>query len=85
MGKFGKSIWKGVKYAGLSLGAAGLVGINDVVPGFILDVLTTSGVPEAVAAVAALYGTPVLASAVLVALEQVRKHRDQIFNPPPEE
>lgn len=79
--KFGKSVWKGVKYAGLSLGAAGLVGIDGVVPGFILDVLTTSGVPETIAGIAAFYGTPVLAGAVTVALEQVRKHRDKIFQP----
>jgi hypothetical protein len=82
MKKFGKSIFKGIKYAGLSLGAAALAGTNDVIPGFILDVLTKSGVPEVIAGVASGYGTPVLAAAILVALEQVRKHRDEIFNPP---
>ena len=83
MKRFGKSIWKGVKYAGLALGAAGLSGINGIIPGYILDVLTKSGVPEAIAALASLYGTPVLSAAVLVALEQVIKHRDKIFPPKP--
>lgn len=81
MKRFGKSLWKGVKYGGLTLGAGALVGVGDVVPGFIVDVLTTSGVPEAIAAVAGAYGTPALAGVVAIALEQVRKHRDKIFNP----
>ena len=84
MKRFGKSIWKGLKYAGLSVGAAGLVGVNGVVPDFVLDVLTKSGVPETIGTVAAFYGTPFLAGAITVALEQVRKHRDKVFSPPTE-
>lgn len=78
-GRFTQSIWKGLKYGGLSLGVAALVGIDGVVPGFILDVLLKSGVPGVIATFVASYGTPLLAGVVAVALEQVRKHRNSIF------
>ena len=81
MGRFGKSLLKGLKYAGLSVGAGALVGVGDVVPGLILDVLTKSGVPEVVGSLVSMYGTPLLGGALVVALEQVRKHRDKIFAP----
>ena len=86
MGRFGKSILKGLKYAGLSVAAGALVGTGDVVPGLILDVLTKSGVPEVIGVLVSSYGTPLLGGAVVVALEQVRKHRDKVFAPeaPPE-
>ena len=84
MGRFGKSILKGLKYAGLSVAAGALVGVDGVVPGLILDVLTKSGVPEVIGGLVSMYGTPVLGGAIVVALEQVRKHRDKIFAPKPE-
>ena len=82
MGRFGKSILKGLKYAGLSVAAGALVGTGDVIPGLILDVLTKSGVPEVLGGLISVYGTPLLGGAVVVALEQVRKHRDKIFAEP---
>ena len=81
MGRFGKSIWKGIKYTGLVVGAGALVGVGDVVPNLVLDVLTKSGVPEAIGAMVSIYATPVIGGAIAVALEQVRKHRDKIFVP----
>lgn len=78
-GKFGKSILKGAKYAGLSLGVAALSGVNDAVPGFILDVLLKSGAPETIALVVSGYGTPFLAAWALIALQQAIHHRDKIF------
>jgi len=80
MKKFGKSIFKGVKYAGMTVAAGALVGVNDVVPNLIIDVLTKTGVPETIAGMASMYGTPLLGGVVFVALEQVRKHRDSIFS-----
>lgn len=79
--RFGKSLFKGFKYATLGLGAAALSGVSDAVPGFILDVLLKAGTPEMIASVVAAYGTPAFAAVVAIALEQVRKHRDAIFGP----
>ena len=81
MKKYLKSALKGVKYAGLVVASGALVGVGDVVPNLVVDVLSKVGVPEVVAGFAAMYGTPALAGVVAVALEQVRKHRDEIFAP----
>lgn len=81
MGKFTKSLVKGLKYAGLTVAGGALVGVGGVVPDLILDTLTKSGVPESIGVLVSVYGTPLLGGAVTVALEQVRKHREKIFTP----
>ena len=81
MGKYGRTLLKALKYALLGLGAAALAGIGDALPGFLQDVLLKSGVPEAIAAFVGSYVTPYLAAVVAIAIQQLLKHRDDIFKP----
>ena len=75
----GKSIWKGVKYDGLSIGAGALIGAGDIVPNLIVETLAKVGVPEVIGALAGGYVTPLLAGVIAVATQQVVSHRDKVF------
>ncbi len=80
----GKSIWKGVKYAGISLGAAavGAAAQPDVVSAAIVGAITGVGAPAYVAVLAGQYAVPIVAAALAGTAQQLWKHRDKVLNPP---
>ena len=79
MKKFGKSFLKGAKYVGLSLGAAAVGGVAANVAE-LGTFLIGAGVPETIAIVAAGYGVPVIGSFLAVSIQQIIRHRDEIFS-----
>jgi hypothetical protein len=83
MGKFGKSLWKGIKYTGLVFGAAGATSVAqpEVVTVAIVGALTGVGVPSLIAGLAGQYAVPALVSVLTSFAHQVVKHRDEVFPP----
>ena len=81
LGGIGKSILKGAKYAGLSVGVSALVGVSADLPQVIGEAVIKAGGPEFLAVLLGTYAVPGLGGALAVAIQQLIAHRDKIFVP----
>ena len=81
MGNIGKSLLKGLKYAGLYLGAGAVAAVAqpEVLSAAIGGALVGVGVPPVIGVMVGSYAVPALASALAGAVQQIIKHRDKVF------
>lgn len=77
-----KSIGKGAKYAGLAFAAGAVGAVAQDLPGVADYLLNQFNAPELLQVVLSAYGVPYGVSALGIAIQQIIRHRDEIFNPP---